>query len=47
MAVILTWVPELKLPVVGDTLPPSPADAVKVYLGVILFLISIILFFSK
>ena len=32
----LTWVPELKLPVVGDTLPPSPADAVRVYLGVIL-----------
>ena len=36
VAVTLTWVPELKLPVVGDTLPPSPADAVRVYLGVIL-----------
>ena len=36
VAVRLTWVPELKLPVVGDTLPPSPADAVRVYLGVIL-----------
>ena len=31
VAVTLTWVPALKLPVVGDTLPPSPADAVKVY----------------
>ena len=36
VAVILTWVPALKLPVVGDTFPPSPADAVRVYLGVIL-----------
>ena len=36
VAVTLTWVPALKLPVVGDTLPPSPADAVRVYLGVIL-----------
>jgi hypothetical protein len=36
VAVILTCVPALKLPVVGATLPPSPADAVRVYLGVIL-----------
>ena len=36
VAVILTCVPALKLPVVGDTLPPSPADAVRVYLGVML-----------
>ena len=36
VAVILTWVAALKLPVVGATLPPSPADAVRVYLGVIL-----------
>ena len=36
VAVTLTCVPELKLPVVGDTLPPSPDDAVRVYLGVIL-----------
>jgi hypothetical protein len=33
VAVILTWVPALKLPVAGATLPPSPADAVKVYFG--------------
>ena len=36
VAVTLTCVPALKLPVVGDTLPPSPAEAVRVYLGVIL-----------
>ena len=36
VAVTLTCVPALKLPVEGDTLPPSPADAVSVYLGVIL-----------
>jgi len=36
VAVTLTCAPELKLPVVGDTLPPSPAEAVRVYLGVIL-----------
>ena len=36
VAVILTCVPALKLPEVGDTLPPSPADTVRVYTGVIL-----------
>tara|TARA_B100001063_G_scaffold186603_1_gene176675 strand:+ start:55 stop:351 length:297 start_codon:yes stop_codon:yes gene_type:complete len=36
VAVILTWVPELKLPKDGATLPPSPAVAVRIYFGVIL-----------
>ena len=37
VAVTLTCVPALKLPNAGATLPPSPADDVRLYLGVILF----------
>ena len=36
VAVILTWVPAIKVPVDGATLPPSPAVAVKMYFGVML-----------
>ena len=36
VAVILTWVPALKDSSRGDTLPPSPAVAVKMYFGVML-----------